>query len=72
MTNEAAWTQQGYNASVTSQAWRFTIYEDGWEGGTRSGVDIESCDEGRVENCDEIKAIFLEEMSLGSVPAWAV
>ncbi len=62
--DEAAWTRQGYEASAKGRAWRFTMYEDGWQGCKQSGVDL--------EGCGEIKAIFLAEMSLGSVPSWAL
>ena len=63
MTESAEWTKENYSASVTSSAWHYTKYEDGWDGCKFYGVDL--------AGSTELRAIFEEEMALGTVPQWA-
>ena len=60
----AAWTRENYEKSVTSRCWSCTPCDAGWEEGRQYGVD--------VATSPELRAIFEEEMALGSVPEWAV
>jgi hypothetical protein len=64
MAKEPEWTKQAYEASVTSRAWRFTVYDDGWEGSKEHGVG--------VSRSQELRGIFAEEMALDAVPDWAI
>jgi hypothetical protein len=63
MAQDAQWTKEAYEASITSRAWRFTKYEDGWDGCSAYGVDL--------PGSAELRAIFQEEMRLENVPEWA-
>ncbi|MBT4497685.1 MAG: hypothetical protein HOC74_08185 [Gemmatimonadetes bacterium] len=51
------WNQETFAASVTGRAWTYTEHDGGWK----------NC-------CDaaELRAIFAEEMTLESIPEWAV
>lgn len=58
------WCKENYEKSITSRAWRTTPYDAGWDESRKYGEDLPSS--------PELRAIFEEEMALGSVPNWAV
>ena len=58
------WCKENYEKSITSRAWAATPYDAGWEESRKYGIDLASS--------LELRAIFEEEMALGSVPSWAV
>lgn len=58
------WCNENYEKSVTSHAWTYTPYDAGWEESKKYGEDLPSS--------SELRAIFGEEMALGTVPDWAV
>jgi len=57
------WCKANYEKSVTSRAWGATPYDAGWDGSRKHGEDLPAS--------AELRAIFDEEMALGTVPPWA-
>ncbi|HUT36314.1 MAG TPA: hypothetical protein VNE39_22690 [Planctomycetota bacterium] len=57
------WCKANYEKSITSRAWGATPYDAGWDGSRRHGEDLPAS--------AELRAIFDEEMALGTVPPWA-
>jgi hypothetical protein len=63
MTDQAEWSREVWEASVSSRCWWFTPYDAGWDGCKQYGGDIEAD--------GELREIVEMEHQLGDLPEWA-